>query len=121
MSKPEDFVEIGRQAFRDGKPAAPTLNLKVRRALAGLPVGSEEGLKVMKDFSDGWTQASRPEAIATEIRHTQWLLDTFFPAEIKATNHARRLASLKRQRDEAEQKLSRLVTDLGAVLQERQG
>lgn len=53
-----NFTEIGRQAFHNGDMAAPALNPEVMLALSGLPVGSTEGLQIMKDFNAGWTAAN---------------------------------------------------------------
>jgi hypothetical protein len=54
----KNFREIGRQAFLRGEPAAPALNPQVWLALDGLPVGSPEGIKIMQDFTAGWTAAN---------------------------------------------------------------
>jgi hypothetical protein len=121
-----DFVEIGRQAFRNGEPAAPAISADVQAALAGLKVGSAKGRKIMQDFTKGWEQAnflSSPELISAEIRRVQHLIEVYLPAQIHDARyvrpHARRRASLERQLVEAKQELSRLVTDLGAAVQEQ--
>lgn len=53
-----NFTEIGRQAFANGDSAAPIMNPQVAQALEGLPVGSSEGRKILKDFTAGWTAAN---------------------------------------------------------------
>jgi hypothetical protein len=56
--EPVDFREVGRKAFEAGEPAAAAMNRQVVDALAGLPVGSAEGAKILKDFSTGWQAAN---------------------------------------------------------------
>lgn len=56
--------------------------------------------------------------IAAKIQSIQWDIETRLPAEMKKTNHARRIASLRRQQAEGRKELSRLVTELGSTLQE---
>lgn len=46
-----DFADVGRQARRNGEPAAASLNPQVREALEGLPVGSPESRRILADFS----------------------------------------------------------------------
>lgn len=58
------------------------------------------------------------EDIAKAIRLLEWTIATKIPADLKNTNHARRIASLKRQQAEAEAELARLVTELGSKVQE---
>lgn len=56
--------------------------------------------------------------ISREIRDLQHRLDVWYPHELAATNHTRRRASLQRQRTEDTTRLARLVTELGAAVQE---
>jgi len=65
-----------------------------------------------------WAAATADE-IAAAIRRTEWELQVWLPSELAKTTNARRLASLRRHRAEASQSLSRMVTELGAKLQER--
>lgn len=69
------------------------------------------------------THASAPVApTADEARATiaslTWTIETYLPSELRATTHARRVASLRRQLVEAEAARSRAVSDLGAAVQE---
>ena len=52
-----DFVEVGRQAFLAGEPAAPTLNATVREAITEMEVGTSAA-GIMTAFQEGWTNAS---------------------------------------------------------------
>jgi hypothetical protein len=66
-----DFTEIGRQAFCNGDPAAPTRNTEVREALVGMAVASAEGRKIMADFTAGWTAAN----LASDVDGSIWSPD----------------------------------------------
>lgn len=52
--QPTDFEQIGRQAARDDKPAAPSSNPEVRFALAGRTVGDPENMRIMQAFTRGY-------------------------------------------------------------------
>ncbi|MFI5736203.1 hypothetical protein ACIA49_39175 [Kribbella sp. NPDC051587] len=67
-----DFVEIGRQAFRNGDHSAPALNAEVMQALTGLPVGSAEGKQIMTDFTTGWTAANLAAPVPTDLEGSVW-------------------------------------------------
>lgn len=46
---------------------------------------------------------------AERIRILRWTLETKIPHDLRTTTHARRVASLKRQRDEARAELANLT------------
>ncbi len=54
---PIDWFEVGRRAFANGEPAAPTLNPHVREAVERLPVGGG-GTEIMGEFGRGWHAAN---------------------------------------------------------------
>lgn len=55
-----DFVEVGRQARRDGEGNAPALNKTVKAAFANMVVGTG-ATQIMQDFQNGWTEAAEAE------------------------------------------------------------
>jgi hypothetical protein len=57
------FEALGRAARREGRPISPILDEEVQDALAGLPVGSQEGRDIMKAFIDGWVSESLQEEV----------------------------------------------------------
>ncbi len=70
-----DFVEIGRQAFHRGADRAPALNAEVQQALTGLPVGTAETIRIMKDFTAGWDAANMAAPVpgdATDPEGSIW-------------------------------------------------
>lgn len=46
--------EVGREAFRCGESAAPTLNAAIRAAVANLSVGDPAATTIMRGYSQGW-------------------------------------------------------------------
>lgn len=56
------------------------------------------------------------DEIAAEVRSAEWNV-AHLDRQIAGETHARRLASLRRQRDEEQARLARLVTDLGSARQ----
>lgn len=61
----EWFTE-GLEAHMRGEHSAPALNVKVRSALTGLPVGAPLARTILSDFSSGW-HAANVAAIAFDI------------------------------------------------------
>lgn len=60
----------------------------------------------------------RTDELTKKIRDVEWKLETWLPSQLAGETHARRLASLRRQRDEAKAELSHLVTELSSAVQE---
>ena len=58
------------------------------------------------------------ESLVEQMRSVEWYVKTWYPSEIAKTTHARRLASLKRGKVEAEETLSQMVTEYSSRLQE---
>jgi hypothetical protein len=58
-----DFVEVGRQARRDGQHGAPALNPVVMAALDGIPVGGG-GTEIMLAFQKGYEEIVDAECAA---------------------------------------------------------
>jgi hypothetical protein len=59
MSAPANLAkyrDLGRRAFADGLPSAPSLSPAIREALAGLEVG-QGGKAIMEAYHQGWTEA----------------------------------------------------------------
>lgn len=59
------------------------------------------------------------DVLVEQMRSLEWYINTWYPHELKATTHARRLASLKRGLAEAKQSLSAMTTEYGSRLQEK--
>lgn len=60
-----NFIDLGKAAHANGNLRAPAMNAQVMEALAGLPVGSTEGLRIMTEFTKGFDMAT--EAELTEL------------------------------------------------------
>lgn len=56
-----DFIELGKAAHANGNLRAPAMNAQVMEAIAGLPVGSPETMRIMKDFTKGFDMATAAE------------------------------------------------------------
>ena len=56
-----NFIELGKSAHANGDLRAPAMNAYVMEALAGLPVGSENGTRIMSDFTKGFDLATESE------------------------------------------------------------
>ena len=56
-----NFIELGKAAHEAGALRAPAMNAQVMEALAGLPVGSKEGKRIMADFTKGFDMATAAE------------------------------------------------------------
>ena len=115
-----NFTEIGRQAYRNGETRIAADSTTGREALMTLPRGSQA--EAAREYYDGWKAeqmaADAVEALTEAVQEAEKLVKAL-DEEIDTTRHARRLATLKRDRGDAERKLSRLVTDLSAANQER--
>jgi hypothetical protein len=56
-----NFIELGKAAHANGALRAPAMNAQIMEALAGLPVGSKEGKRIMADFAKGFDMAVMAE------------------------------------------------------------
>jgi hypothetical protein len=114
-----DFVEIGRQAYRNGEPFIAADSDTGREALITLPRGSQAA--AAREYADGWRAQQREtnpaEYLTGEVQTAERLVQSL-TALIGKTTHARHLRRLRADREQAEQNLSRLVTDLGSAVQE---
>jgi hypothetical protein len=59
-----NFIELGKAAHANGELRAPAANAQVMEALAGLPVGSTEGKRIMTDFTKGFDMGVMEECAA---------------------------------------------------------
>ena len=59
-----NFIELGKAAHANDELRAPAANAQVMAALAGLPVGSKEGMRIMRDFTKGFDMGVEAECAA---------------------------------------------------------
>ena len=59
-----DFIELGKAAHANGALRAPDMNAQVMEAIAGLPVGSPETMRIMRDFTKGFDMGVMAECAA---------------------------------------------------------
>lgn len=115
-----DFVQMGRQAYRDGLTRVIADNPATRELWPSIPTAQHRD--AIRDYAEGWKAEQREtnpvEALTEAVRAAEREIASL-TREIETTRHARRLATLKRTRAEVEQNRSRLVTDLGAAVQEQ--
>lgn len=114
-----DFVETGRQAYREGLTDVIADNPRMRELWPSIPATQHR--QVIRDYADGWKAEQREtnpvEALTEDAQATERLIASL-DREIATTRHARRLATLKRNRGEAGQQLARLVADIDAAKME---
>lgn len=53
-----DWVQVGMQAHREGRPAAPIAHPAIFAALNGRLVGDPETIRIMRAYSYGWHHAN---------------------------------------------------------------
>lgn len=52
-----NFIELGKAAHANGNLRAPAMNAQVMEAIAGIPAGSPEAMRIMTDFTKGFDMA----------------------------------------------------------------
>jgi hypothetical protein len=106
-----DFVEVGRQAYRDGLSHVIADNPVMRDLWPSVPAAQHR--QVIRDYADGWAAEQREtnpaEALAAKVAETERQIERLSD-QIAKTTHARHLARLKRDRDEARARLAQLQT-----------
>lgn len=115
---------VSYRVTRDGVHLGDVLKLASGKYRPELVSGDHGPDGTLKDGVAWVTTYAKPtpDAIRAVIELLTWHLDVKIPAEIHdaryVNRHARRLASLRKQRDEAKQTLSRLTAELATAVQE---